>query len=109
MRNSSTENTDGSKDDPEYKTAKMPAEHTDCIKWVCDGAATIAEVAQHFQTAADQFKQLAQQDAMLLGPVDNGFVHYVVPGHDIDVEVDKTGKPVFNDELMCPFCYKITR
>ena len=101
--------TDGAEDGAEHETVKIPAEHFDCIKWICDGATTMAEVAQHLRSAADQFDQLARQDAVLMGAVDSGVVRYVIPGHDVDVAADEDGEPIFDDDMMCPSCYKTQR
>lgn len=106
----------GAKCDPEngevkLAARKMPAQHSDHVKWLCDGAKTMGEVAQALRGAADYFERLARQDATLTQPVDGGYIFYLVPGHEVDVrvEIDSDGTEYADEDDVfepCPVCHK---
>jgi hypothetical protein len=74
----------------------VPAPHSDRLKWVGDGAATFEELAAMLRAEAGRFEDLAKRGAKLDEPVDEGWVHYTIPGHEVRAGLD--------DEL-CPLCF----
>lgn len=97
--------------EPTVVVRKMPAQHWDHVKWICDDATTMAEIAQRLRGAADYFEGLAKQDATLVQPVDGGHIAYLVPGHDVEVhvEVHADGEECPDEDEMfepCPACHE---
>jgi hypothetical protein len=87
---------------------KVPAEHSDCLKYCFDGCSTLLELAESLENVAAAYRELAAKDARLQHPVDGSRVNYIVPGHDIELELDEDGEPYDDQWLDCPQCYEVS-
>jgi hypothetical protein len=91
----------------------VPVVHFDHIKYTCDGATTVAEIASALRSYASFFEDLAMKDATLTQPVDGGHVNYVIPGHAVEVEKNPEAATAegphsagCEDGEECPECFR---
>mgnify|MGYP001594988223 CR=1 FL=1 len=67
---------------------KVLAHHSAVLKYTADGAKTMKALAKALRDEADVWDALAKQGAKLIEPVADGWVHYRVPGHYVDLDED---------------------
>ena len=79
---------------------KVPAHHSDYLKYSAEGVKTIGELIDALKHQVSFFEDLAKQDARLTDPVDNGHVFFSIPGHDVEYDDEDE-----DEDLTCTKCY----